>query len=128
MKRDPARNGWLDLPGGGAVELKDGVPVRVSDKGRWGLDENRILSDAAAQTGVKLTWAYLNRSKRWRYGNFFRSFLPGNAWDWCIASVLRAGCDLCASGAGVKWVPLSGEEVPAWVCEPCSRTAADIQG
>ena len=42
--------------GGGAVEMKGGIPVRVSDKGHPTLDETKILSAAAQLTGMKLTW------------------------------------------------------------------------
>ena len=41
-------SGWVDLPCGGRVLLRDGRPVRVSDRGRDDVTEEQVLRDLAA--------------------------------------------------------------------------------
>jgi hypothetical protein len=115
------KNGWHDLPCGGSVEVEDRIPIRVSDKGWWNLDENQILGEAAKLTGTKLTWGDLDRSRRWTKAGLRGIFSGSDKWRWCFAKVLLAPCDMCGDDAGVRWILLPGEELRRWSCEACSR-------
>jgi hypothetical protein len=121
------RDGWHDLPGGGAVEMKGGIPVRVSDKGHRTLDEAKILSAAAQLTGTKLTWGGGDRAKRWRPNNLLTVFRRDNFSEWCLARVLVAVCELCGDEVGTRWVKLVGESDPGWVGESCARESSEIE-
>ena len=41
----PLREGWNEMPCGGAVRVKDGVPLEVSDQGRWAGEPTREIHD-----------------------------------------------------------------------------------
>ena len=114
----PLGDGWHDLPGGGAVKMKGGFPVQVTDKGHWNLDENGILAEAARKTGMKLTWGTQDRTKRWRRGSTLKLFLGFDVWRWSFATVLLAPCEECGNDAGIKWVEVPGGP-PWWICERC---------
>jgi hypothetical protein len=113
MTSKPVRDGWHDLPSGGAVEIKDGIPVRVSDKARSSLDENEILAEAAQLTGMYLTWQTLRR--------------PGNYSEWSLAHVLVGACELCAEEVGVRWMKYVVDDSPAWVGEECAGDSPEIK-
>lgn len=123
MADAPKGDGWHDLPSGGAVELEDGIPVRITDKGAWSLDENKILAEAAELTGCKLTWN-LDRARRWRHNTLLSVFRAGLIWRWCLARVLRDACEECGTEVGVRWMRLAGQQ-PRWVGEDCARDAPD---
>ncbi len=127
MTSKPVRDGWHDLPSGGAVEMKDGIPVRVSDKANWILDDNKILAEAAQQTGMKLTWAGRGRSQRWRSNNLLTMFRLGNYSRWCLARVLVEACELCGDEVGVRWMKAIGDDSPAWVGEECARDSPELE-
>lgn len=114
-------DGWQDLPGGGNVRMKNGRPTHVGDKGRWALDENQILSEAAAVTGMKLTWATLDRSSRWHRPSLISALTMSQYSQACIAAVLPAGCDRCGSDVGIDWAVPPGESRPMWCCRKCSK-------
>lgn len=117
-----ATDGWHDLPGGGAVQVSNGVPAQVSDKGRWDLDELKLFAEAAEFTCTKLTWVR-DRTKRWHHGSLFE--LLGPSATWCYAKVALAGCDVCGSEVGGQWVRRpGGDESPEWCCTNCAAEVA----
>jgi hypothetical protein len=118
---------WHELPGGGGVQVKDGTPVQVTDRGRWDLDETEILSQAAALTRTRLTWGDLDRSKRWRRAGRARALTGSATWPWCFAIVLPAACEVCGSNAGRRWAHLPGEPSSIWICDPCRRDAEEAK-
>jgi hypothetical protein len=112
---------------GGAVHSEAGIPVEVSDKGAWQLDENRILSDAQEVTMTKLTWRHLNRSRRWQKAPITTVFRPGDEWNWCIAKVAPAACDSCGIQVGKHWITAPGTSNRIWICETCAaHSSANI--
>lgn len=98
------RDKWQDLPHGGAMRSEADIPVAVSDKGAWQLDENRILSDAQEVSGMKLTWMHLSRARRWQKAPITAVILPGDEWNWSVAKVTLAACDSCGVEAGKRWI------------------------
>jgi hypothetical protein len=116
MKSD----GWYDLPGGGNVEINNGYPIHVGDRGRWTLDESQILLEAATASDMKLTWANLDRSKRWRRLSLIKVLTGSEYSQACIAAVLRAGCDRCGSDVGIRWIRRPSENTPIWCCQKCA--------
>lgn len=56
-------SGWVDLPCGGRVLLRQGRPVRVSDRGRDDVTEEQILRDVAV-----LGWPRLSLGE-WSVGD-----------------------------------------------------------
>jgi hypothetical protein len=58
------KDGWLDLPSGASVEIRDGVPVRIADNGNYRMDDSQFLREAAAatNTGVDLATARPRRA------------------------------------------------------------------
>ncbi len=114
-----ANDGWHDLPGGGSIEIKSGIPTRISDKGRWDLDENQLLEEASEYARMKLAWKNLDRSGRWRRVGLTRFLLGLDDGRWRFAAVLRAGCDICGNDIGVQWIQVTGECFPSWVCASC---------
>jgi hypothetical protein len=74
------RAGWHDLPRGGKVRVEGGVPVEVTDEGRWDLDEREILTEAGRLVDMPLTWAKLDRAKRWRHAGLTSLVRPSNEW------------------------------------------------
>jgi hypothetical protein len=111
-------DGWNDLPSGGVVQVKDGIPLQVSDKGRWNLEETQILAEAAKLTGSKITWRRLERWRRWQEAGLLSIFSESNRYRWSCAEVVREVCELCGSEVGSKWVRLQGQDV--WSCESCA--------
>jgi hypothetical protein len=122
----PTSDGWHDLPSGGAVELKDGVPVRITDKGNGSFDENKILAEAAELTECKLTWS-LDRATRWRRNSLLSVFRRGLIWSWCLARVLRDACELCGNEVGVRWMKVVDQQSPGWVGEDCARDSDEVE-
>jgi len=118
-------DGWHDLPGGGAVEIVGGFPVRITDKGRWNLDENTLLAEAAELTGMQLTWTH-NRGSRWRRNGLLAMFRPGTASHWSLARVFVCACELCGDEVGVRWMKVIGETAPGWVGESCARDSPEV--
>src|SRR6478609_1667580 len=118
-------SGWSELPGGGGVQVKDGTPAQVTDRGRWNLDETAILAEAAALTGTRLTWGELDRSQRWRRAGRVRALTGSATWPWCFAAVLPAACEVCGSNAGRCWVHRPGASDPIWICDPCHQDAEE---
>jgi len=123
---DSRGNGWHDLPGGGAVEIKDGVPVRITDKGRWNLDENTILAEAAKLTGMHLTWTW-GRASRWRHNSFLTIFHRWSTHHWSLARVFVGACELCGDEVGARWMKVIGEDSPSWIGEDCARDSPEIE-
>ena len=111
---------WRDLPHGGAMRLEGDVPVEVSDKGNWQLDEIQILRDAEGTSGVKLTWMHLNRARRWQRTSITAVFRSPGKWHWCTAKVLLAACDFCGIEMGERWDDDRGLPDPVWVCADCA--------
>ena len=99
-------DGWHDLPGGGAVEIVGGVPVRITDKGRWNLDENTLLAEAAELTGLQLTWtrgggAHLEKKAR----------IAARGITGLITPCLRPAA--CASTHGAsRWLSSASQDPP----------------
>ena len=122
----PTSDGWHDLSSGGAVELKGGIPVRITDKGNWTLDENKILAEAAELTEAKLTWNS-DRARRWRHNSLLSTFRPGLTWQWCLARVLRDACELCGNEVGVRWMKVIDQRSPGWVGEDCARESPEVE-
>jgi hypothetical protein len=118
----PLRDGWNEMPCGGAVRVKDGVPLEVSDQGRWNLDEAQILAEAAKLTGCKINWYNLDRWRRWRGPGPLSVFSEGNRYRWSVAKVALEPCEECGSAAGETWVQ-RGDEA-AWLCRACAGKAA----
>lgn len=118
-----ANDGWYDLPSGGKIHLRSGVPVEVSDAGRWDLDERQILAEAAHFVDMPLLWAELDRSKRWHHTGLVSLFKQSNEWRWCVARVLREACELCGNEVGMEWVTVPGEPQRVWIGENCARDA-----
>jgi hypothetical protein len=113
------RGEWQDLPHGGAIRREDALPVEVSDKGAWQLDENRILRDAEEISGTKLTWMHLSRARRWHKAPITGVLRSGDEWNWCMAKVAAAACDSCGIEAGNRWIGESSSD-RVWVCETCA--------
>jgi len=114
------RDGWNELPCGGAVRVKNDVPVEVSDQGRWNLDEGQILTEAGKVTSSKITWFSLHRWQRWQAPGLLSIFSRGNMYRWSVAKVVPEACEQCGCKAGVKWVQAGlGDEV-VWCCEACA--------
>jgi hypothetical protein len=101
------------------MRLENGIPIEVSDKGAWMLDEKRILSDAEEASGIKLTWMHSNRSKRWRKAPILAILRPNNEWSWCMAKVAPAACDFCGVNIGKLWTGAPGTPDRAWKCGAC---------
>ena len=120
-------DGWHDLPGGGAVEIKESIPVRVSDKGNWTLEETAILAAAARHSGMKLTWATDDRSTRWRRDSILSVLRGGNVWSWCYARVLRVACELCGQEPGTQLRKIVGQDELAWVGEECAKDDPEVE-
>lgn len=118
------RDKWQDLPHGGAMYSEDDRPVAVSDKGAWQLDESRILEDAQELSGIKLTWMHLNRAQRWDKVPITAVLRSRNKWNWCIAQVVPAACDLCSIEVGARWISEPGSLDRVWICETCAGRRA----
>jgi hypothetical protein len=114
------RERWQDLPHGGAMRREADIPVAVSDKGAWQLDENRILSDAQEVSGIKLTWLHLSRALRWQKAPITAVILTGQEWSWSVAKVTLAACDSCGIEVGNRWITEANTAEQAWVCEKCA--------
>src|SRR4029453_18392800 len=82
-------SGWLDLPSGASVEIRDGVPVRIADNGHYRMDESQFLREAAAATNTELTWRRQGRSERWRKRSFAAIFDRKGTYRGDVADVLR---------------------------------------
>jgi len=117
------RDGWYDLPRGGKVRLEGGVPVEVTDSGRWDLDERQILTEAGRLVDMPLTWAESDRAKRWRHAGLTSLLKASNEWRWCVAPVLRETCELCGNEVGVAWIALAGEPERVWAGKHCAQKA-----
>jgi len=122
---DARADGWHDLPGGGAVEIDDGIPVRITDKGRWNLDEDTILAEAAGLTGMQLTWTW-SRGPRWRRNGLLAMFRRGTLEHWRLARVLVGVCELCGDEVGVRWMKVTDGTQPGWVGESCARDSPEV--
>ena len=113
-------DGWLELPCGGAVEVRDGVPVRVTDNGNYRLDDRQILQEAAAATGTQLKWREQGRSRRWRSRLGF-IFDAKGTYRKEVAGVLRDACTVCGLEVGESNVtPENGGPVE-WAGQQCAH-------
>ncbi|MFE6839065.1 hypothetical protein ACFVFI_30030 [Streptomyces sp. NPDC057705] len=119
------REGWQELPNGGMVRLEDGVPAEVTDAGRWDLDERRILAEAGRLVDMPLTWAELDRARRWRHTGLASLLKASNEWRWCVAPVLRETCELCGTEVGMAWIALAGGPERVWAGEQCVQEARE---
>ena len=114
-------DGWYDLPSGGAVQIKNGIPIKVSDKGRWDLEEGQILAEVVEFTESKITWRDLDRSKRWRKAGLFSILTKSDRWRWNLANVIRMACENCGCDVGTCWVQPPDQENTMWICDACAR-------
>lgn len=112
-------NNWIDLPHGGAMRTENGIPVEVSDKGASHLDEIQILQNAEEISGIKLTWMYLNRARRWKETSIFSIFRRGAEADWNMAKVLSFACEACGVEKGKRWFGEFDDRNRVWVCDGC---------
>ncbi|PJZ28041.1 hypothetical protein CH378_19920 [Leptospira kmetyi] len=120
-------NGWHDLPSGGTVEIKAGIPFQVSDKGFWNLEETQILTEAATFTNTRLEWATAERSSRWKSASIWAPFkTPYEQRHWAFAKVLRAGCEKCGNEVGVRFHTSRLSEKVEWVCDKCWKRVTEI--
>lgn len=103
------------------MRLEDDIPVEVSDKGVWQLDELGILRDAEELSGIKLTWMHLSRARRWQKTPITAVLRPRDEWNWSTAKVARAACDVCGVEMGMRWIGESGSPNVVWVCDTCRR-------
>jgi hypothetical protein len=95
------------------------IPVAVTDKGVWQLDEIGILRDAQEVSGIKLTWMHLGRARRWQKAPVLAVFRQGEEWNWCVAEVARAACESCGVEAGTQWINDRNTPSQVWVCKTC---------
>ncbi|MDC0748672.1 hypothetical protein [Polyangium mundeleinium] len=115
------KDGWHDLPSGGAVEIQNGFPVRVSDKARWNLEETRILEEAKAFANAKLTWAIRDRSRRWTKAALWTIFKAPDRARWNFAGVLPGACERCGEEAGIRFIERAPGEEHEWIGEACFK-------
>jgi hypothetical protein len=103
------------------MRLEGDIPVEVSDKGAWQLDEIQILKDAEELSGIKLTWMHLSRARRWQKAPITAVIRAGGEWNWSTARVAPAACDSCGVEMGKRWIGPPGTPGSVWVCESCWR-------
>lgn len=103
------------------MRLEEDLPVEVSDKGAWQLDEIRILRDAEEASGIKLTWMHLGRARRWQKAPITAVLRPRDEWNWSTAKVAPAACDSCGVELGKQWIGELGAPDRVWVCDACRR-------
>jgi len=115
------KDGWLDLPSGGAVEVRDGVPVRVTDNGNYRLDDWQILREAAAATNTELTFRRQGRSERWRKRGIGQIFDARGIYRPEVADVLRNACTACGSAVGEEKVTPDNGGPVEWACRQCAH-------
>ena len=123
MRDAATENRWINLKCGGAVLMNNGVPVTVTDKGRWELDETQILKDAAEATCCKLEWAELSRSKRWKSSSF--NWFIFAKRNWSMAKILRCACEACGNEKGITYIDVKDQRL--WLGNLCKRTPEDIE-
>ena len=111
-------DGWHDLPNGGALLIKNGRPNRITDKGRWTIDEFSLFEEAENLTGFKLKYSY-DRSKRWKAASLFEVLFKNVDMNWCFANIYPDVCARCADNAGSYWWQESEDEPDYWICGDC---------
>jgi hypothetical protein len=90
-------NGVHRLPCGATLEIRGGVPVRVSHQNNSELEESVILREAEELAGVPLHFRH-RRGRRWRR-SWFEWFWPGKK---AVRALLVVGpCVFCGDESGV---------------------------
>lgn len=115
------KDGWLDLPSGASVEIRDGVPVRIADNGNYRMDDSQFLREAAAATNTELTWRRQGRSERWRKRSFAAIFDPKGTYRGDVADVLRNACTACGSEVGERHVTPDDGGPVEWAGARCAH-------
>ena len=100
------------------MRLSGEIPVEVTDKGAWQLDENQILAQSQEVAGFKLTWLYACRGRPWRKAPLLAVFRTGE-WNWPLARVALSACESCGIEAGTQWVIEKDTSDRSWVCDGC---------
>lgn len=119
---DALKDGWLDLPSGGSVEIRDGIPVRVTDNERYMMDDGQILREAAEATQSQLVWAHTDRSRRWRRRGLFEMLAEERtSFRKQVAEVLRDACSNCGVNVGERKVQPDGGYPIEWACRRCAH-------
>jgi hypothetical protein len=129
--RPQLAEGWHDLPGGGSVEIKDGFPFQICDKGDDNLNENSILAEAADYTETKLQWRSDGRARRWYQSSLVHLLfdvikqVPDHQF-WSYSKIILDVCHSCGDAIGVQWINRPTEPFRQWVCEACALEEAEL--
>ncbi len=119
------KDGWLDLPSGGAVEIQDGAPVRITDNGNYRVDDSQLLREAEMATDTSLRWRWLERSRRWRSRWLAALIRRDPPFRTDVAEVIRNACSVCGSEVGERNVrPDQGGPVE-WAGEQCAHAMVE---
>ena len=113
-------DGWHSLPIGGALLVKSGRPIRVTDKGDWTIDELSLLREAESFTGFKLNYTYA-RGKRWRDSSLSEVLFKKVGSTWSFANIYSGVCFRCGDDAGSYWWQESEGGHEYWICSDCKE-------
>ena len=121
------RDGWHDLPSGGRVRVRNGIPTVITDRGHYNLAEDSLLVEAEGVTCTKLTWRSLDRSRRWGTKRLIYIFSGFDKRGWSFAKVLPAACEICGIEAGNRWSRVKDQDQRVWCCPSCSSGSSAQQ-